>query len=330
MAEIHLGQGNESRANIGRNNYNIEGTRIEVGWKKFVPVQSAEITELPNKQNAVVFLPGWPYSAEALTIAPLCQALANKLNQLTYALDTYTEDGGHPSLLQGAAAQREFLREIGIKDVIVSGHSKGGKQAMELTALIQDEMKVEGLALFDSMGLYSQRLSALIAKFPLERITEFLKQHYPTKDDVTYYKTLEKLSEQEGKKEIKKQIKIAGGIRHYVPKLFTELKEFLDVSPATPEIHVPVIIVHGQRDWLSRPKKVIPHQQKPWGIIPTIREREDFLRNYLFPNSPSVKMVIGKKLGHHGLTTFRPDQTAENVRALLKRSRRARPPEPTV
>jgi len=57
-----------------------------------------------------------------------------------------------------AQAIRQFIKEQGITELTLFGHSQGGDKAIDLITMLQAdvELKINGLVLMDSTGLYEQ------------------------------------------------------------------------------------------------------------------------------------------------------------------------------
>jgi hypothetical protein len=93
--------------------------------------------------------------------------------------------------------------------------------------------------------------------------------------------------------EIIKQMKLAGRIDYYLKRLGGELTEICTPNPSAQEIRVPIILLHGAKDFISRPSKIIPVQEKrkSSSYIKKIHEREQFLQKHLFPKSSSIKRI---------------------------------------
>lgn len=324
--ELLVGIHTERAKVTGSKRYEIEGTGIDVAWKVFQP-QTARKPGTSNK--AVVYLPGWGYNEQANAIEPLCQNLADYSQTTTYALDTRTESVIPHSLLLEARADRQFIEEKGIEDITIVGHSQGGSQAIHLTSLLQDRMHVNSLILLDAVGLYTQSLCELLRNYVQEIFNSAIKtEHSFNIDQVTLLKAQNKQYMREGIAEIYRQMRLDERIDHYLKRLWNELTEICILNPSVQEIRVPIVIIHGAKDLISQLSKIIPAQEgRPdSSYIQSIHEREQFLQEHLFPKSPSIKMLVAKKRGDHGLPANRPDEVARCSLYLLERSRRMKNP----
>jgi len=54
----------------------------------------------------------------------------------------------------------------------------------------------------------------------------------------------------------------------------------------------------------------------------TLRAREKYLNEHLFPGSPYIRMLVPEKLGVHALPFLRPDSIAKTSLYMLQRSKR--------
>lgn len=306
----------------GSKRYQIEETGIDVGWRIFQP-QTERRSVTPNK--VVVYLPGWGYNEQVKAIEPFCQYLADYSQMTTYALDTRVERAIPYSLLSEARAISQFIEEKGIDDITIAGHSQGGAQAIHLTGLLQDRVHVNGIILLDAVSLYTQSFRKFLRNFVLELIRAGIKTVYPfDANRATLFVNTQDM--QEGVAEIARQIRLAGGVSRYFKRLWNELTEICTLNPSAQVIKVPIVIVHGARDLISQPYKIIPGRKRRQSssYIQDIHEREQFLQEHLFPKSPSVKMIVVQKMGYHALLSLRPDQVTRSSLYLLERSHRTK------
>ncbi|HEY7093916.1 MAG TPA: hypothetical protein VH393_12090, partial [Ktedonobacterales bacterium] len=122
--------------------------------------------------------------------------------------------------------------------------------------------------------------------------------------------------------EIGRQILLAGGIFPYLVRLFTEVKGMVVQSPCAQELTMPIVIINGEQDELSRPSRIIPVQRsdnRGISYISSLRDRETYLRANLFRKSPYVRMIVARKMGYHSLVAFRPLEVARASLYLLAR-----------
>lgn len=293
---------------MGNKRYEIEGTGIHVAWSVSQP-QAVMKPSFANK--AVVYLPGWGYNEQAKSVEQFCQKLADYSRMMTYALDTRTESVIPQSLLTEAWVDCQLIKEKGIDDITIVGHSQGGSQAIHLTRLLQNRIHVNGLILLDAVSLHDQFIGNIVINYIRELIRSILKNEPYIKEGII---------------ETVRQIRLAGGIHRYLIRVWNELIEIHAINPSAQEVRVPVIIVHGAKDFISQPSKIIPDlegRQRP-SYIQDMNGREKYLQERLFPKSPSIKMLVVKKRGYHSLLALRPDEVARASLYLVERSLRTK------
>ena len=301
--------------------YSVYGTNIVVSWREFLP--DVNTNEPLDPYQAVVFLTGWGYTEQAKSTVALSQALANYSHMRVYAVDTYTEQDYSHSLLIEATAVKQFIDEKGLREKIIVGQSQGGSASIYIAAISEG---IEGLVLIDSMGLYKQHLGNFIINYARENINSMLMPQYPPHSDIDALNAINAASSKDGLAEIQRQMRLARGFHHYLKRVLNEIQQMLIVNPYSYIVKTPIIIVHGANDKISQPERIIPYQGK-FDKAPYIQdmcEREQFLQEHLFPNSPYVRMIVAEKMGYHGLPAFRPKEVASSSLYLLDRWHRTK------
>lgn len=308
----------------GKKIYETEAGPVEVSWKKFEASQEAGGEETKEKEpitQAVIFLPGWAMTVESTSIRKLSQSFADSAGAPSYEIFTRAEkvSDGEDMIYREAEAIRKFIEESGLSDIVISGHSQGGDKGIDLVALLHDknpEIKVKGLILMDSTGLHDQSKTDLATNFTKDSIVN-------TPNSVT--KSIFGIGKPfKGKKFLLPRSLAAGAdvifgiIREmkksgagYPKRFLNEISNMAKFNERIKEIRTPVVLVHGEKDPISDYKKIAP-VEKP-------SEREEFLKKNLFKNSPSVKMVVAEKAGHHGVPLFRSESVARASLYMLKR-----------
>jgi hypothetical protein len=195
--------------------------------------------------------------------------------------------------------------------------------------LIQENnphINIKGLILLGPVGLYEQKASELTKNFIKDIIkTPKTKNSADIAID-SIFDILEEISR--------------AGIDY--PKILLEdIKEMAALNKKTSAIKAPIILIQGEKDLVSKPDKIIPlknreefdrkkegryqeskKQNNNDGKTPYVDEREEYLKKSLFSSSPYVKMIIAKKLGHHALPFFRPEDVVKSAIYLLDRYHR--------
>ncbi len=307
----------EAAGRKGNKTYETENGPVEVVWKKFDPNFGAEGSEARKREplaGATIFLPGSYLTADSKSIETLNQSFADYAAAPAYAISTRTERPPESDMFrEEAEAIRRFIEEKGLSEVVVSGHSRGGDESIDLTALLREKnpgINVRGLVLLDSVGLYDQSeaefargnmrdsLNSLSAAGKsIGSKTAFLKRGLRTATDMLFNNLREFGRSKTG----------------YPARARNELQEMAKMNKNIENIDVPVILVHGEEDPISSPKKVAP--------VNAPSEREAYLQENLFKKSPYVRMVVAaaEKAGQHGLPLFHSESVARGSLYMLER-----------
>jgi pimeloyl-ACP methyl ester carboxylesterase len=316
---------------VEKKSYTLEsGETIHLTSKEFTPKKS-EFSEKESQQT-VVFLPGWAMSGDSLAITGLGQAFAEQTGNATYAISSQTEGVPHSeeSLYREAHAIAKFIKEKNLTEVTIAGHSQGGSKAIDLVSLLQNdpELRIQGLILIDSMGLYEQGAANLAGSFAKDSMVN---------TPITMVKkSISKPSVMKQGLQAANAVvagigrKLISGKLNAPTILKTEIQTMAQSNPRMKEVTVPTIIISGSEDPISHPDKIVSPDEEA-RIIATWEDeddmtyknsREEYLKQNQFPNSPYTRMIAPEKLGHHGLPFFRPESVANASLYLLKRAQR--------
>lgn len=319
-----------------RKTYNLEsGSIVEVSARELNGNKEPEGKQEKMPKGAIIFLPGWGMDAENETARKLGGAFADGSQGLTYAITTRAEAMHEKdTLLEEAKAIAQFIKEKGIKEVTLAGHSQGGDKAINVVTILQEDlgMQVKGLVLIGATGLYSQTPTGLVAGFSKDSLLNTPK---------TLARNARKHPEAiaQGNKATTDLVfgiirEIAKSRLDYPKRFLTEIREMAAVNPRLAALKVPIVLLTGAYDPISNPEKIIPAGEEDKIMEAWKREeetperetfidpREKFLQKNLFPNSPYVRMVIPEKFGHHGIPLFRTASVARASLYLLKRFHR--------
>ena len=321
-----------------RRQYQLEtGESIEVLAKEFSPHEG-------GGEQTVIFLPGWAMSAESSAVTALGQSFAERSKAKAYAITSRTESdpGTEDVLLKEAEAISKFIKEKGLTNVILAGHSQGGDKAIDLTTILQNnpEIQVHGLILLDAVGLYDQTPGSLAKNFAKDALvnTPLTMAKKVVSDPQVAARGLAAGNAVTAGifREIGKS-GIAG-----IKRMKDEVKSMAQMNPRLAQIEVPVILMSGTDDPVSNPEKILPPGEEKrmieeWrkkdeaeGTSTYIDPREKFLQEDIFPESPYIRMVTPEKLGHHGLPLLRSESVANASLYLLKRYERRKKETDTV
>ncbi|MBI5733143.1 alpha/beta hydrolase [Candidatus Jorgensenbacteria bacterium] len=313
----------------GTRRYTLKsGETIEVNWKEFDPGKET------CTDTSVVFLPGWAIGEQTEMVKNLSEAFSKNSKSPTYAVTSRAEQlrPSEDSLKNQAEAIKEFIKERGIKELILAGHSQGGDKAINVAAMLQEDpsMKIKGVILLDSMGLYEQSPMGLAGHLAKDLIvdTPIGMTGFDMKNPAMRKWVRENTAM--ARKSIRSAIDIIIAIMKdvqksrldYPAKLIKEVREMAKANPNLGKLKMPIILMSGSQDPISNPEKMIAYNKeegRPEESAGPIDSREYYLRKNIFPESPYVKMVVPEKFGHHSMPFFRAESVAKTSLYLLKR-----------
>jgi pimeloyl-ACP methyl ester carboxylesterase len=288
-----------------------------------------------NPIRAIVFLPGWMMGAHSKSVEGLCQSYADSSGVRTLAITTRAVERGSKNVdadvdfsYEEARAIITWIKEHQIKEITLVGHSQGGGKAIDIASLLANDpnLKVDGLVLIASVGLYEQSPIVLTTNFSKDSMinTPITMGKGLFKKDI---KTMER-GAQAGLDVVSNITTDIGksGLLKYPKRFGNEISEMSEFNHHSREVIVPVVVINGEMDPVSDYKQVVPDRGGLDEVIEDeekiarIRiEREIYLKENNFPNAPWVRMLVPKKLGHHSLPFFRPEQIAKTSLYLLER-----------
>lgn len=315
----------------GFKKYEVGGEAVNVAWKIYQPKikeEAGSSAESEGGKKAVIFIPGWSINERAKSIEILCGEFADYSESPAYAIDARTDNVLPNSTEVQAEAVRRFIEEQELTDVTLVGNSLGGVEAIHLTAFLQEDaekIKIEGLVLLDSLSLYDQTVPELglhyakdIAKAQASSSAVISKRAFGNKPRIKE-STASALASQNrkyltgGMAEILREVMRSGV--DYPKRMASELRQMTKKNPHLQDIKVPVVMIQGEHDLLSDPKKIISGAEEREHL----KLREEFLKENIFTNAPHVAMVIPEKLGSHNVSYTRSEEVARSSLYMLKR-----------
>ncbi len=278
--------------------------------------------ESGKEGEALIFLPGWEVSVTDKTTIDMGTEFAENGHTQVYML---TAEGkkmqpkqDNTSAERGedieARALAEFIKEKGITQVTLAGYSWGGEKAITLAHVLKDspQLSVQGLILLSPVGLYDQQPRELTKNLIQDSFISMPKEIASDKNISSNFKKWFHVATDVGKglmRNTARQGSMVGRIRKDVTAMSEK-------NPYLEEVDVPVVIVTGEHDSVSDSTKIVTDNKVK------NHEREAFLKENLFPQSPFVRMVVAEKMGNHGLAHFRSKQVANATLYLLERYHR--------
>lgn len=362
-------RGNESQ-NTGKNLYRVDGIPISVGWKQFTPgvvphnphLENPRMPEIDVQSKAVIYLPSWSITEQAISAGRVSQAFADASGLTTYAVDTRMDKLTARSSDQEAEAARRFIEERGIQEVTIVGSSHGGRLAVTIADFLQkqnQEIIINGLVLSDSVSLEQKSLAQLwhdlhgdvgrdIPLLPLRLVRgigrkavgslknmsprRVLPQMPPARKGVDYYL--------DGFIEVAKELKRSDfNPGKLVGRVRTEIETNAQRNPHLSEIAAPVVILFGEDDKVANPSTILSQARRigiainpdAQSLVDPVSNKRYSLKEQqartdvlrnILPNSPQALMLVTRKQGDHGLIFNRPDAVANVSIGLLNRFHR--------
>ncbi len=299
-----------------------EGVPIELACREFDPAQENG-QEKRERGSEVFFFPGVGVDVDTKIAEDLGGAFAEASHERAYVVTTKVTKEINDSFYEQAVAIARFIREKGKTNITPAGHSEGGDRAIDVVSILQKDpgIAIDGLVLLDSTGLYEQS--------PNEVTKGFFKDAMVDVPRDLILKGVPRKGGQTRLSHIKKGMSVGTDVAFGIAKdiwqiwrkesrvgtmsrISAEAKNLSKMNPRMAEIEVPVVLISGTSDPISNPEKIAPPD-----------EREEYLKEHLFPKSPYVKMVAPEKIGHHSMPFFRPKSVARASLYLLKRFHRA-------
>jgi hypothetical protein len=327
----------------------VEGLSVKVDSLTYLPTEDANRMEylFPRSESgesnpAVIYAAGWPTRANDPSFKdPMGQALAEFSGVQALYVDTVAQKTTNDSLRKEAIAMVNMIEERGFTEVVISGHSEGGKKALFACLELQRRnneriragkkpIEIRGMMLVQALGLYDK--GGVVGL-----VVDFLGEKPGTDKAIKELRKLEKkYGVPRGADMAKREMKGSGAIvasalsqdlneygLGYAGFLLNQAGEMLSQVPEISEISVPIVLIQADKDKVSEREKIIPEnvdspalksadaqRDAPWKEKKSLGKgvqglREEHLKNEKFPNSPYIRVVVPKKLGRHTIVITR-------------------------
>lgn len=305
----------------------VEGAKVQLRWTETLPKESKDL----DPKKGIVFIPAWNWLPDVQNVEDASRKIADHSGQKVYTISSKTDRLGPDASLIEAKGIAQFLTDR-LSKAIVIGHSEGGLKAADLVAILEKnnpQTEVEGLVLMDSMGLYEQEAKTLMKNFVNDPIKIAPKEFEDTK--VTPPSMRESARQLlYGIWQDIKFFKIK-----YPKKLIEEIAVMARLNPRLREIKAPVLIVTGDRDYVSDHRQYASSGEIDKRIdyasdlstqgqmFERGRARRELLQGNMFPDAENVAMIILSKGAHHaGAVDIRISKVAHVVSKIFERMRR--------
>jgi pimeloyl-ACP methyl ester carboxylesterase len=311
--------------------YQVGDVEVTVSYTmlKRQELPRACVAHSANASRAILFLPGWSLTSSVTSVGRVARELARAGRVTVLSIDTRPDRTVNESLYKEAAAVRLFIQDQGIGSVTILGHSQGGIKAAKLAVLLQrgnPKIDIGGVILIDPVGLYGQSSALLCGGLLMDVVVNtprtMIRELFRSNPQV--FRSGIRVAVDLGLSMAKE---VARTRLSYPYRLIHQVREMCRPHPHFGEIEAPVILVQGVEDPISDPHKLVSNydimeritRDEDTGAV--FDPREKLLRETYFSKSPAVRMVVGTKLGHHGLPFLR-DRVGESSLYLLGRLRR--------
>lgn len=322
---------NEIIQNSGREDRNFEINGVKGTYEVFTP----EGKENFDPTKAVIYLPGWPWSANEEPTKEFPRRLANNFGFRCFNIDTKTPKENPEYLAKQALATLEFLKRNGIKEVTIVGHSVGAIKAAYLENAAQNDkdIKAKGIVVANTRGLDKLGLKDLLDRF--------IKDAFQTGKE--YRKNLRKADIPDPSDQVIQSGFRASIFRNikefgwgYIPLLLDQVKTLTQVDPIFGRIKAPVLLLVSEADMVSEYRRYIPEEEVIKNLsTPPLDEalaqqaearsgnsegffrrylkalknrinmsrftkgREKYLQEQVFKSSEGVKVLRSERIGDH-------------------------------
>ncbi|MDD5416308.1 MAG: alpha/beta hydrolase [Candidatus Daviesbacteria bacterium] len=243
----------ETRSSLGTKDVFIGSDIVRVSWVEFSPPLTKQEKEHFDPTRAVIHLPGWPWKVDQSVIWPLPGSLAEQSKVRTLSIDTRTNKIGPDSLQIESAGIAAFLKEQGVREVTLVGHSEGAIRAGDLAVILQEQypdIKINGVVLANPMGMNNRSLAEMAKGFLLDVFK--ISGQERRKMGVDKPKGLEMQFAQS----LLKDIAFAGP--RYLHMLKNQLNNLININPYLEKIKAPVVVMATDRDLVSDLRKYLP------------------------------------------------------------------------
>lgn len=342
----------QERHRVNSKKYEIDGVGITVNFETLTPTAksvrkkliSRELRGIESKSyrpsipegspnDAVFYINGWSSDAGDESARRAGQAFADVGGTRVFVIDTKPDRIVADSLSIESRAVAKFVQESfddqqdaddKVNNAIIVGYSKGGDMAIDTVTSLQSAsgVNVRGLVLLESVGLHDQGSKKRF-------VGNFIKD--------TFIDTPGPLAKRILHGDVKSLARglragtdvLFGMIREirrinkdYPDRILSEISDMINTNTNLGEIGVPVVIVEGVNDPVSDPDKTLPGY-KELGF----QDRDLALRESLFPKSPHISLVTGRKMSNHAMPLVREEQVAIAALSRIGRFERDQTPK---
>ena len=263
-----------------RQNFEVDGSKVELTFTEAKPKNKENI----DPKKVVISIAPWAWGAEMPIISGGGQKIADGFGENAYTISTRTDQIGPDALLTEVKGIAEFIKANQFREVTIVGHSEGGIKAVELATVLEQispQININGVLLLDPMGMNQDSILSLGKNFTLD-IFKFTPAEF---------KRANKLPPEGGTLQFLLSLwqdMKAYGLR-YPKALYHETKAMATANSELGQIKSPLIIMTGERDFVSDYRKYLPTdkveaQAKP--ALPDDKLREWIINSQKWEHLP--------------------------------------------
>lgn len=321
----------EHEERIEKHTYPLDSEiTVDILVKKFEP-EHTEAREDRKRSRAVIYIAGHSMTAENGSVANICRAYADVASLKTYAISSSSREQGalwgpesNDFLYEEARAISMFIEKKGIEEVTIVGHSEGGDKAINVAAILQEEVPgvaVHGLILLASAGLYKQTQET-IGKLP-GHIANAGRED----EDPAVAKRREQATQ-----DIRLN-NFQDAMQWFLTPQRTpiQIEEVTRKNPRMADVACPIVVFFGKDDPVANLAGIVSPRaekrvRKKLGEISgvnnkTVAARAEIARK-IFPLSSGVRIYVAEKTPDHLFPIVEPKHVAETSFGILERLHR--------
>ncbi|MBI3109512.1 alpha/beta hydrolase [Candidatus Daviesbacteria bacterium] len=327
---------------VGKEDQTFELNGVKGTYEVFSP----EGKESVDQTKAVIYLPGWPWSANEEPTKEFPRRLAKNFGVRCFNIDTKTPRENPEYLAKQAQATLEFLKRNGINEATIVGHSAGAIKGAYLEAAAQNDpdFKVKGVVIANTRGLDKIGIRDLLQRF-IKDAFEIGKEYRKKLIKIDIPDPSDQVIQSGFRASILRNIKEFGW--GYIPLLLDQVKTLTQVDPIFGQIKAPVLVLVSEADMVSEYRRYIPDEEvaKNLPVFPSedslakqatartgsnegffgkylnalkkrinmsrfTKGREKYLQDEVFKSSAGVKVLRSERQGDHNAV---PGPRAEQV-----------------
>lgn len=232
--------------------YRVGDANVRIGWVETSPKNPEGL----NSNKAVIFFGAWNWDPDLPIMTSISQKIADGFGQTVFDIDSKTNKIGADTNKIEAEGAAQFIAAHDFSEITIVGHSEGGIKAVNLAVILERNnpaVKIDGVVLMDSMGIYSRDVQDLSIKFIMDPIKVAPKE----------YKDTGVTPPEGGAKQlltgIYRDMRYFG--LRYPKELTRQLRNMATLNPNLQQIKAPVLVMTAERDFVSDYRGYLPEEE---------------------------------------------------------------------